>query len=166
MADRQSYDLLVEHALSEISELAPWDLEEALGDLTEDDLRPLLIDVREPYEFALGFIDGSLNVPRGILEAACDYGFAETVVELVEARPRPVVVICRSGRRSALAAQTLRALGYRDVKSLKLGVKGWNDSDYPLSDVLGSVVDGEVAEEHLTPEITPEQLGPTIKGTG
>ena len=156
MADRQSYDLLVEQALGEISEMAPWDLEEALV----EDGPLLLIDVREPSEFARGAITGSLSVPRGILEAACDYGFAETQAELVEARSRPVVVICRSGRRSALAAQTLAQLGYRDVKSLKLGVKGWNDSDFPLVDGLGNVVDGEVAEKILTPEISPEQLGP------
>ena len=160
MADRQSYDLLVEHALNEISELAPWDLEETLGDLAAVDLKPLLIDVREPDEFGSGFIEGSLNIPRGILEGACDFGFAETVVELVEARERPVVVICRSGRRSALAAQTLGHLGYRDVKSLKLGVKGWNDSDYPLVVRSGNIVDAEEAEKVLVPEITPEQLGP------
>jgi len=159
MADRQNYDMLVERALGDVSELAPWDLEADREALYGDAQAPLLVDVREGEEFAAGSIPGSLNVPRGILEAACDFGFAETCVELVQARLRPVVVICRSGRRSALAAQTLIQLGYSDVKSLKLGVKGWNDSEFPLVDGAGNPVDPEQAEIFLSPKISPEQLG-------
>ena len=78
--------------------------------------------------------------------------------ELVRARELPLVVICRSGRRSALAAQTMRELGYSKAVSLKLGVKGWNDSEFPLIDGRGDPVDPEKAEKMLEPEISPEQL--------
>ena len=115
MGERSSYDSLVGQAVGRITEMFPWDLEGAVG----SGKVPLLIDVRERDEFLAGHIAGSLNVPRGILEAACDYGFSETVPELVEARERPVLVICRSGRRSALAALTLEAAGYADVASLE-----------------------------------------------
>lgn len=157
MEQRQSYDTLVERASAEIDELMPWDLE---GELAGDpDL--FLLDIREADEFAAAHIKGSVNVPRGLLEGACEYGFVETVPELVEARNCNIVVICRSGRRSALAARTMKELGYGNVKSLKLGVKGWNDSDFPLVDEYGAAVDSEFAEELLTPEILPEQLGPS-----
>ena len=166
MADRESYDTLVTRALSDIDEILPWDLEALLTDAPDaqdvPDVRgdvPLLIDVREESEFAAGYIPRSINIPRGILEAACDYGFAETNVALVKARERRIVVICRSGRRSALAAITLCELGYGQVQSLKLGVKGWNDSDFPLTTPRGEIVDGEVAEKFLTPAISAEQMG-------
>ena len=155
MEQRQSYDTLVLRASAEIDELMPWDLEAELAG--EPGL--FLLDIREADEFAAAQIKGSVNVPRGLLEGACEYGFVETVPELVEARSRNIVVICRSGRRSALAASTMKELGYTRVKSLKLGVKGWNDSDFPLVDDYGTSVDTDYAEELLTPEISEEQLG-------
>ena len=158
MVERLGYDDLVGQALERITEMFPWDLEGSIG----SGAAPLLIDVREPDEFLAGHIAGSMNVPRGLLEAACDYGFSETVPELVEARDKPVLVICRSGRRSALAALTLEAAGYADVASLKLGVKGWNDSEFPLIDGDGNPVFSDKAEIFLMPKISAEQIGPKV----
>jgi rhodanese-related sulfurtransferase len=78
------------------AKIMPWDLREMLSGGSA----PLLLDVREPSEFALAHIAGALNVPRGVLEASCDWGYDETEPELVTARQRSVVVICRSGNRS------------------------------------------------------------------
>ena len=104
MQDRESYNSLVKKALANgVRELMPWDLEELL----ETDAEPLLLDIREPGEFNAMHIPGSLNVPRGVLEAACDYDFDETEPDLVKAREREIIVICRSGNRSVLAAETL-----------------------------------------------------------
>ncbi len=156
MDQRQSYETLVARASAEIDEVMPWDLEAVVEE--QPDL--LLLDVREADEFASGHIKGSLNVPRGLLEGACEYGFVETVPELVEARSRNIVVICRSGRRSALAARTMKEIGYENVKSLRLGVKGWNDSEYSLVDGGGGQVSPDIAEGFLAPEISREKLGP------
>ncbi|MCC0011418.1 MAG: rhodanese-like domain-containing protein [Hyphomicrobiaceae bacterium] len=134
----------------------PWDLEELLakpGDL-------MVLDVRERSEFQLVHIAGSLNVPRGILEAACEYDYAETEPELVEARRRPIVVVCRSGNRSALAAYVMKLIGYEDVSSLKLGIKGWNDGDLPLVDGVGNTVDADDAAAVIERELAPEQIDP------
>lgn len=132
-----------------ISEIMPWDLEQKLS----GDHQPLVLDIREPEEFAAMHIDGSVNVPRGLLEAACDYGYSETLPALVEARAREVVVVCRSGNRSVLAAHTMQLMGYENVFSLKTGLKGWNDYEQPLVDQDREKVDQDRAETFLSPQI-------------
>jgi rhodanese-related sulfurtransferase len=42
------------------------------------------------------------------------------------------VLICRSGNRSVLAALTMQQMGFENVRSLKLGIKGWNDNDLEM----------------------------------
>lgn len=144
---------LVEDCRGAVKEILPWDLSEWF----EEGGSPMLLDVREPYEFARMRIAGSLNVPRGILEVACEYGYEDTVPELAAAREREIVVICRSGLRSVLAAHTLQILGYRQVTSLKTGLRGWNDYEQPLVDGTGQPVDADEADEYLSPRLTPEQ---------
>ncbi len=146
---------MVEACAKQIEEIFPWDLSERMQ---ARDL--LLIDIREPYEYEALRIEGSLNVPRGILESACEYGYEETVPELASAREREVVLICRSGLRSALAAYTLMQMGYQQVCSLKTGLRGWNDYEQPLLDAAGRSVELESADEYFMPRLRPEQLGP------
>ncbi len=156
MIEVKKYTELVEAVLPQIDELFPWDLEERL----QQDTNLLLLDIREPDEFRAMHIAGSLNVPRGILEGACDWGYDDTVPELAAARDREVIVICRSGNRSALAAHTMQQLGYTRVRSLKTGLRGWNDNEQPLVDATGATVDIDEAEEFFRNKPTPEQLGP------
>lgn len=144
---------LVQECLNEVEELFPWDLEQLLSE--NEDL--LLLDVREPYEFQAMHIQNSLNVPRGVLESASEYDYEETEPELVNARDRNVIVICRSGNRSVLAAHTLQQLGYRKVSSLKTGLKGWNDYEQPLVDCQGQEVTIETADRFFTTHLRPEQ---------
>jgi len=151
----QTYRMLVAGVLPQIRELFPWDLEQKLRDEPET----LVVDIRETEEFAQGAIAGALHVPRGILEGACDWGYSDTVPALVQARERPLVLVCRSGNRSALAAHTLQLMGYRDVWSLRTGVRGWNDYELPLFDRQGQPVDIDEAEARLSPPVTPDQLG-------
>lgn len=152
---RETYKSLVARFASEVEELFPWDLGEELVGVS----RPLLLDIRCPDEFAQVHIPGSINVPRGILEMAVDYGYEETVPELVEARQRRVVVICRSGYRSILAARTLQQMGFQEVASLRTGLRGWNDSEQPLTDTWGGTLDPERVEMLFLPLVTPEQMG-------
>ena len=113
------YIELIKHCLSEIKEIMPWDLVTRM----EENSDILILDVREPYEFDDLHIKGSLNVPRGILESACEWDYSDTVPELVKARSREVVVVCRSGRRSILAVHSMQLLGYENVVSLKTGLR-------------------------------------------
>ncbi|MCW8906916.1 MAG: rhodanese-like domain-containing protein [Sedimenticola sp.] len=153
--ERETYKTLVARLASEVEELFPWDLEQELAGPKP----PLLLDIRCPDEFAQVHIPGSLNVPRGILEMAVDYGYEETVPELVQARQRRVVVICRSGYRSILAARALQQMGFRQVLSLRTGLRGWNDSEQGLTDVQGGELDPDRVEMIFLPLVTPEQMG-------
>jgi rhodanese-related sulfurtransferase len=147
---------LVAAILHEIRELMPWDVDEKLAATTA----PLLVDIREPAEFSAMHIAGSLLVPRGILESACEYDYEETVPELVEARERELILVCRSGNRSALAASTLQQLGYRQVYSMKTGLRGWNDYELPLVDGTGRTVPVEEADEFFTTRLRADQRRP------
>jgi rhodanese-related sulfurtransferase len=109
-------------------------------------------------------IQDSLLVPRGILETACEYNYEETVPELVQAREREIVVVCRSGNRSALAAYTMQLLGYRNVSSMKTGLRGWNDYELPLVSASGRVVPIEEADEFFSTRLRPDQIEPEKQG--
>ena len=89
--------------------------EAALKRLLADRLsRVLLLDVRTQEEFAEGRIPGAVLMPYDEIAAR----FAEPD------RARPIVVYCRSGRRSAVAAQTLRSMGYTNVADFG-GISNW-----------------------------------------
>lgn len=148
---------LIRDCLTTVKELMPWDLEERLQE--NPDL--LIVDVREPYEFDAMHIANSMNVPRGILESACEWDYEETVPELVKARDREVVVVCRSGNRSILAAHSLQVLGYKNVASLQTGLRGWKDYDQPLQDNEGKEVDLDDADVYFTPQVRDDQLRPS-----
>ena len=91
---------------------------------------------------------------------ACEFDYEETVPELVEARERDIVVICRSGYRSVLAAYVMQLMGYRSVWSLKTGVKGWNDYDQPLYGPDCEELDGDEAWEIINVKLREEQKSP------
>jgi rhodanese-related sulfurtransferase len=120
----------------------------------------VVLDVREPAEFDAARIPGSINVPRGVLEQACEWDYEETLPELAGRRDRSIVVVCRSGNRSVLAADVMRQMGFAEVSSLKTGVRGWNDFEQPLIDGEGRAVDADEAERRLAPRVRPEQRRP------
>jgi len=155
----KTYKELVQACLdsehNRVNEIMPWDLTEML----EADA-PLLLDVREPDEFNMAHIRNSLCVPRGVLESACDYDYEETEPELVTAREKDIVVICRSGYRSVLACSVMQLMGYRSVVSLKTGIKGWNDYDQPLFDADDNEMDGDEAWDLLNQPIREDQKSP------
>lgn len=76
---------------------------------------PLLLDVREPFEFAYCRLASSINIPLGELSQQ---------VEALEPN-RPTVVICHHGIRSIQAAMLLDGLGFKDVINLQGGVEAW-----------------------------------------
>nr|VFK15207.1 MAG: Rhodanese-related sulfurtransferase [Candidatus Kentron sp. LFY] len=146
---------LIEKCREFVLEIFPWDLVEKM----EQGDPILLLDVREPYEFHEMHIKGSLGVPRGILESAVEWGYEETVPELVEARNKEIVILCRAGNRSLLAGRTLQSMGYTRVCSLKTGLRGWNDFEQPLIDNAGNEVAIDVADDYFTSRVSQAQLG-------
>jgi rhodanese-related sulfurtransferase len=77
------------------------------------------LDVRDQQEVNLGKVPGAVHISRGTLE---------TKVEAVVPRDAQVVVYCASGNRSALVADTMRQMGYGNVRSLAGGFRAWAES--------------------------------------
>ena len=96
-----------------IPQLTPGELARWREDATRQP--PVLVDVREPWEFELARIEGSLLVPLGQLPSRVD--------ELP--RDRPLVMVCHTGRRSQNAAMFLAQSGFADVQNLSGGVERW-----------------------------------------
>ena len=153
---RKTYSQLAAEAAERIEEIMPWDVPDFMAEHPD----ALLLDIRERDEFSRASIEGSLNVPRGILESAAEWDYAETEPALVTARDKPVVIICRSGNRSAFAAETLLQMGFTDVRSVKLGVKGWNDADQELVDAEGNEIDPDDAMAVIELQPRPDQRKP------
>lgn len=150
------YQQLVEVALKTVGEVFPWDLEEEIESTPE----LILLDIREVDEFQKMHIRNSLHIPRGVLEGACVWNYDDTVPELAKARDQNIVVICRSGNRSALAAQTMQAMGFENVRSLKMGIKGWNDNDMEMIDAQQNIVDIDEADEWLNKAVSEDKRSP------
>jgi len=82
----------------------------------QDQNEPLtLLDVREPHEWAISELPGSVRIPLGALPQR----FSEL------GRDGELVVYCRSGGRSAQAVQFLRQMGYTNAKNLIGGINHW-----------------------------------------
>ncbi|NTW52008.1 MAG: rhodanese-like domain-containing protein [Chlorobiaceae bacterium] len=150
---------LLEKCRADIREIMPWDLAERMTENPE----LLILDVREPKEFEAMHISGSINVPRGVLESACEWDYEDTVPELVTAREREIVVVCRSGRRSAFAALTMQQLGYANAVSLRTGLRGWNDYDEPFLDGAGQTVDTDMADDFFLSKVRQDQRAPSAR---
>jgi len=109
-----NYHDLVAQAKREIREISVDDL------ASRSAAPPLIVDVREPQEFATGTIVGAVLIPRGVL--------ASTIVEAAPDLATEIVLLCSHGNRSALAAKELQDLGYRTVASLAGGFTAWRAS--------------------------------------
>lgn len=150
----KTYNDLINDALEEVDEIYPWDAEEML----EKQPETMLLDIREKDEYDGAYIKNSIFAPRGILEQSCEWDYAETIPELVKARQRPIIVVCRSGNRSVLASLTMKKMGYEKVISLKTGIKGWNDADLPMINKAGEEADPDWADEFFNPPVRDDQL--------
>ena len=99
-------------------------------------------------------------MPRGILEQSCEWDYDETVPLLAAGHESEIVLICRSGKRSALAADMMQQMGFTNVVSLKTGVRGWADFEQSMVDANGKALDADAADELLAPRLQPEQRKP------
>ncbi len=99
----------------------------------KDGLGPgtVLIDIREPDEYARGHIPGAIHVPRGMLE----FQILKTLEHIgisADAPNADLVLYCGTGGRSALATKSLDEMGFRNVRSMDGGIVAWNEAGLPV----------------------------------
>ena len=82
----------------------------------------LVIDVRSAEEYAAGHVPGAVNIPHDQV--------ASRLAEIP--KDKEVVLYCRSGRRSGLAAETLEANGYKNLQLLQGDMPGWEKAGLPV----------------------------------
>ncbi len=98
--------------------------------LVENPGAALIIDVREPQEYAAGHVPGAINIPRGVLEFKIwsQLGFpANTEMD------RPLVLQCQSGNRASLAAQSLQDLGFTQATAVVMSLEDWQKAGHPFT---------------------------------
>jgi rhodanese-related sulfurtransferase len=146
---------LVKESMDRVTGHMPWEIKT----LIDNGEVALLVDVREPWEYDEMHIPGSICVPRGIVEGAAEWGSRNTIPELAASRSKKVIVVCVGGERSAMAVDTLMQMGYTDIANMKLGLRGWNDNEFPLENAKGPV-DADAGDIFFNRPARPEQMGP------
>ena len=84
----------------------------------------VLVDVREDSEWAADHLPGAIHLGKGVIERDIEKTVPDTNTE--------VVLYCGGGFRSALAADNLQKMGYKNVISMDGGVRGWREKGYPM----------------------------------
>ena len=116
----------VAEAKSRIREIGAGEAAEAV----KKNPKTLILDVREPAEWAAGHIPGALHVPRGMLEAKADLEYANREPALAD-RTTAIIIHCASGARSAMAADVLQQMGFANVCSMAGGFTAWSEAGLP-----------------------------------
>lgn len=138
-----SYQDLINEAKKEIPEVEPSQLADLIGKVT-------LLDIRESDEYDQGAIATAQLLPRGLLEGV--------IGAHVDDSNEEIVIYCAVGARSALAAQTLKRMGYPNVSSLQGGFGRWKSEGYSWRkpEALSSDQRGRYSRHILLPEVGEE----------
>jgi phage shock protein E len=120
MAEHKRFEKLVAEAKKNITEISP---KEAAAKL--QDHAAVIVDVREKDEWDEQHIPNAIHLSRGTIE-----------LDIEEKVPDPDAVVichCGGGGRSALAAESLRKMGYKNVRSMAGGLKAWKAAGLPTT---------------------------------
>lgn len=122
MALKKTFHDLAAEAKSRVHEVTTEEVAQRMEDAGRD---WMLIDVRENDEFRAGHLPGARGIGRGILE----YHIADEAPDTEQ----EIVLYCRGGHRSALAADSLREMGYTNVHSMIGGYRAWTEEGRPTT---------------------------------
>ena len=86
--------------------------------------RAVVVDVREPEEFAAGHVTGAKNVPLNQLE--------EKLAAAVKNKTVPLLLVCATGARAQRAVATAKKLGYEQAQAVAGGLKSWKEANLPV----------------------------------
>lgn len=111
---------LVNDALTRVDEISADEVKEKL----DNDEDFTLLDVREQHEWESAHIAGAEYLGKGVIE--------RDIEEEVPDQEEEIVLYCGGGYRSALAADNLKKMGYRNVSSLEGGFRTWTEAGLPI----------------------------------
>ena len=117
MSQPNRFQKIVADAKTRIREIRPEEAQEAKAS------GALLIDVREPQDYAAGHIPGAMSLNRGIVELEIE--------DLAPDFNTQILCYCGGGSRAALVAESLQRMGYTNVQSIAGGFKGWKAAGLP-----------------------------------
>ena len=120
MAEHKGFQDLVADAKKKITEISPTD---AAAKTKSSDA--VIVDVRDPDEFGENHIPGAINLSRGTIEFEVEEKFPD--------RNTTIICHCGGGGRSALAAESLQKMGYKNVRSMAGGFRAWKAAGLPTS---------------------------------
>jgi len=120
MAEYSGFQKLVAEAKKHITEISPHD---AAAELSSGDA--VVVDVRDKDEWDEAHIPGAIHISRGTIEL--------DIEEKVPDLDATVICHCGGGGRSALAAETLQKMGYKNVRSMAGGLKAWKTAGLPTT---------------------------------
>jgi len=121
MAHAQQFLKLVNEAKSRVKETNVTDVKRRM----DGGEKFVLVDVREESEWARGHIAGAVYLGKGVIERDAEQRFPDPNTKLI--------LYCGGGFRSALAAENLQKMGYKNVESMDGGWKGWVEAGLPVS---------------------------------
>lgn len=98
-------------------------------EIVENPGAALIVDVREPHEYAVGHVPGSINIPRGVVESEIVNHIGGSGKSDMD---RPIVLQCQSGKRASLAAQSLRDLGFTQTTVVMMNLDDWKKAGNPF----------------------------------
>ena len=116
----QNYEQLVAEAKKNIIEISP---EQAAAKMQNAEAR--IVDVREQDEWEEGHIPNAVHISRDTIESAVEEKFPD--------KNAMIICHCGGGGRSALAAQSLQKIGYKNVRSMAGGLKAWKAAGLPTT---------------------------------
>jgi len=120
MAEHKGFQDLVAEAKKSITEISP---EEAAAKMQNAEAK--IVDVREQDEWDEGHIPNAVHLSRGTIELDVEEKFPD--------KNTMIVCHCGGGGRSALAAQSLQKMGYKNVRSMAGGLKAWKAAGLPTA---------------------------------
>ncbi len=120
MKHSEAFDNLCHEAKSRIREITI----EEVKQKQEAGESFLFLDIREDHEWMQGRAAGATHLGRGILE--------RDIHNLAENQEAEIVLYCGGGYRSALSADNLQKMGYRNVFSMAGGIRSWREAGYPV----------------------------------
>ena len=121
MAEHKGFQDLVADAKKKIAEISPTDAAQKAKSSSDT----VIVDVREKDEFDENHIPDAVHMSRGMVELEVEDKFPD--------RNTTIICHCGGGGRSALAAESLQKMGYKNIKSMAGGFKAWKAAGLPTT---------------------------------